>query len=230
VEPRAPPGRRRAMSDQPVNDCWNRIGVRGDVSCPELQRHVHCHNCPVHAAAALTLLDHEPPAGTNAGWTAHFAEPLARAAAETVPLFVFRVGADWLAMPAPLVAEVAPERTVHSLPHRRRGALLGVVNVHGALVVCVSLGAVLGLDAAPAHAAPRPFTRGRLLLIQHGALRAVCPVDEVSGIHRVEPTALVETPAAVAGTRACVTRVWTRREDTVGVLDEALFGQALRRS
>ena len=218
------------MTEQPVNDCWNRIGVRGDVSCPQLRQYVHCHNCPVHAAAALTLLDHEPPAGTNAGWTAHFAEPLARAAAETVPLFVFRVGADWLAMPAPLVAEVAPERTVHSLPHRRRGALLGVVNVHGALVVCLSLGAVLGLDAPLSARTERQFERARMLMLGQGELRAACPVDEVSGIHRVEPAALLETPAAVAGSRACITRLWTRRDDTVGVLDETLLVQAVRRS
>ena len=218
------------MSEQPVNDCWNRIGVRGDVSCPELQQHVHCHNCPVHAAAALTLLDHEPPAGTHAAWTAHFAEPLAVAAAESVPLFVFRVGADWLALPAPVVVEVAPERTVHSLPHRRRSAVLGVVNVHGELVVCLSLGSVLGLDAPPAAAAPRPFARGRMLLIRQGELRAACPVDEVSGIHRVEPAVLVDTPAAVAGTRASITRLWSWRDGTVGVVDEALFAQALRRS
>lgn len=218
------------MSDQPINDCWNRIGVRGDVSCPELQRHVHCHNCPVHAAAALALLDREPPAGTNAAWTAHFADPLTVASAETVPIFVFRVGADWLAMPAALVTEVAPERTIHSLPHRRRGGMLGVVNVHGALVVCLSLGSILGLDDAPDTAAARPFARGRMLLIRHGDLHAACPVDEVSGIQRVEPDALIETPASIAGARACITKVWMRREDTVGVLDESLLGQALRRS
>jgi chemotaxis-related protein WspD len=217
------------MSEQPVHDCWNQIGVRGDVSCPELQRYLHCHNCPVHAAAALALLDREPPAGTHASWTAHFAEPLAAAAAETEPLFVFRIGADWLAMPAPLVVEVAPERTVHSLPHRRRGAVLGVVNVHGALVMCLSIGGVIGLDTVAA-ATPRAFVRDRMLLVRHGDLFAACPIDEVSGIHHVEPAALVETPSAAGGARSCITRVWSWRHGTVGVLDDGLFGQALRRS
>ena len=35
-----------------LNDCWNKIGVRGDGSCPELARHVHCRNCPVYSASA----------------------------------------------------------------------------------------------------------------------------------------------------------------------------------
>jgi chemotaxis-related protein WspD len=218
------------MSEQPVNDCWNRIGVRGDVSCPQLRQYVHCHNCPVHAEAALALLDREPPAGTHAGWTAHFAEEPAVGTAGAVPLFVFRIGRDWLAMPTGLLAEVAPERTVHTLPHRRRGAILGVVNVHGALVVCLSLGAVLGLEVPPSALTERQFERARMLMLGQGELRAACPVDEVSGIHRVEPAALLETPAAVAGTRACITQLWTRRDDTVGVLDESLLVQAVRRS
>jgi len=218
------------MSEPPVHDCWNQTGVRGDVSCPELQRYVHCHNCPVHAAAALALLDREPPAGTHASWTAHFAERMTTAAAESVPLFVFRVGAHWLAMPAPLVVEVAPERTVHSLPYRRRGAVLGVVNVHGALVMCLSIGALIGLDPSSGPGTPRAFVRDRMLLIRHGDLRAACPVDEISGIHRVELATLVETPAAVGSARSCITRMWSWRDGTVGVIDDGLFGQALRRS
>ena len=218
------------MSEQPVNDCWNRIGVRGDVSCPQLRQYVHCHNCPVQAEAALALLDREPPAGTHAGWTAHFAEAPAAGTGGTVPLFVFRIGRDWLAMPTGLLAEVAPERTVHTLPHRRRGAILGVVNVHGALVVCLSLGAVLGLEVPPSALTERQFERARMLMLGQGELRAACPVDEVSGIHRVEPAALLEAPAAVAGTRACITQLWTRPDDIVGVLDETLLVQAVRRS
>ena len=34
-----------------IDDCWNRIGVLGDGSCPRLAEHIHCRNCPVHAAA-----------------------------------------------------------------------------------------------------------------------------------------------------------------------------------
>ncbi len=37
-----------------IDDCWNRIGVRGDGSCPELKRHIHCRNCPVYSAAAAS--------------------------------------------------------------------------------------------------------------------------------------------------------------------------------
>ena len=48
-----------------ITDCWNKIGVRGDSSCRELEEHVHCRNCPVHAAAAVALLDREMPGQYN---------------------------------------------------------------------------------------------------------------------------------------------------------------------
>jgi chemotaxis-related protein WspD len=212
-----------------MDDCWNRIGVRGDVSCPELAQHVHCHNCPVHAAAALALLDHEPPAGTGAGWTAHFAQPLPVAAAGTVSLFVFRIGAHWLAVPTAVVVEVAPERTVHTLPHRRNSAVLGVVNVHGALRACLSLAAVLQLDATGGDRR-KIFERDRMLFLGHGDLLTACPVDEVSGIHHVPASDLGEAPSAMGAAGSCATRVWAWNGHTVGVLDDGLLEQALRRS
>ncbi|MCW1245836.1 chemotaxis protein CheW, partial [Pseudomonas sp. SAICEU22] len=40
-----------------IDDCWNRIGVHGDKSCPLLAEHIHCRNCSVYSAAATRLLD-----------------------------------------------------------------------------------------------------------------------------------------------------------------------------
>lgn len=57
-----------------VNDCWNKIGVRGDGSCPELARYVHCRNCPVYFAGAGAVLDRPAPSDYLAEWTDHFAE------------------------------------------------------------------------------------------------------------------------------------------------------------
>ncbi len=46
-------------------DCWNRIGVNGDRSCPELTSFVHCRNCPVFAAAARSFFDRPAPEDTS---------------------------------------------------------------------------------------------------------------------------------------------------------------------
>ena len=42
---------------QVIDDCWNRIGIHGDKSCPLLAEHIHCRNCAVYSAAATRLLD-----------------------------------------------------------------------------------------------------------------------------------------------------------------------------
>ncbi len=49
----------------PIDDCWNRIGVRGDGSCPRLAGYIHCRNCPVHDAAAARVLDREQAIDIN---------------------------------------------------------------------------------------------------------------------------------------------------------------------
>ena len=219
------------MSERVIDDCWNRIGVRGDGSCPELERHVHCHNCPVHALAALALLDQEPPPEAAAAWTAHFSELAKTEPGGAISIFVFRIGDEWLALPTGFVTEVAPLRTIHSLPHRRGGTVLGVVNVHGELLVCVALASALGLDVA--RDAPRASTaaaHARLLMIRSGDVRAACPVDEVSGVHRVPPGELDDTPGAVAGAHACATKLWNWKGRCVGLLDEALVARAMTRS
>src|SRR5215472_14146833 len=50
-------------------DCWNRIGISGDRSCPELEAHIHCRNCPVFASAARAFFDRPAPEGYLAEWT-----------------------------------------------------------------------------------------------------------------------------------------------------------------
>ena len=55
-------------------DCWNRIGVTGDRSCPELNTFVHCRNCPVFAAAARAFFDRPAPEGYLAEWSRWLAD------------------------------------------------------------------------------------------------------------------------------------------------------------
>lgn len=232
-----------------VDDCWNRIGVRGDGSCPELRRHVHCRSCPTYFAAAAALLDRAPPPGHLSGWPSRLAhrEPVE---VETVlSIFIFRLGAHWLALPAAVLDEVVDLGTIHSLPHRRRAGVLGLVSVHGALRVCVSLGQILGLDeeegseaceegdesqgsAGSGKGEPACRSRDRrLLAIRRGAGRVVFPVTEVHGLQRIEAREQGPIPATVARMAAAFTRsLVTWRERSVGLLDEHRLFQALARS
>lgn len=47
------------------DDCWNRIGVRGDNSCERLAQYVRCLNCPVFEQAAARMLDRPVQGATS---------------------------------------------------------------------------------------------------------------------------------------------------------------------
>lgn len=214
-----------------VDDCWSRIGVRGDRTCPELLVHIHCRNCPVYSAGAASLLDGRPPANYLAEWTAHVAEPARRETGETRSIVIFRIGAEWLALPSSVVSEVADLLPVHSLPHRRDGAVLGLANVRGELLVCVSLGQVVGVEPSATGRERRSTVYRRLLVIRREDVRVVCPVDEVYGIHHLHPRDVRDVPATVA--KATVTYstallIW--QGHSVGILDDQLVFYSLKRS
>lgn len=215
-----------------LDDCWNRIGVHGDGSCPELLRHVHCRNCPVYSATAARLLDSDLPTGQIDEWTEHFSRPRTSGAAATHAVVIFRLGAEWLALPAAVLMEVTTRCPVHTLPHRRNDLVLGLVNIRGSLLVCVSLGAVLGLEKPPlGQSGETPALPPRLLVTGREGHRLVLPVDEVHGIYRCRPDELQAAPATVArAATTYVTAVLAWRDRTVGCLDDQLLFYTLNRS
>ena len=219
-----------------LQDCWNQVGVQGDGSCPRLAEFSHCRNCPVYRSAAARLLHGEPPADYLDGWTARLARPRASAAeANTASVMIFRLGAEWLALPASIFQEVAEERPVHSLPHRRGKGLLGLVNIRGELVVCVSLGGTLGIDDTAPAADPGPEVRRtfyrRLVVVATDGGRLAFPVTEVHGIEGFAPSQLQPIPATLAASASRYTRgllAWQGRR--VGCLDDAKLFATLNRS
>jgi chemotaxis-related protein WspD len=215
-----------------VNDCWNKIGVYGDASCPELEQHVHCRNCPVYSAGAMVLLDGDLPVNYLSDWTNHFAQPAEAAELDTQSVVIFRVGAEWFALSTGVVSEVVNLIPIHSLPHRRSGVVMGLASVRGQLLVCVSLGQLFGLEVAVAPEREKVRTaHARLLVIRREDLRTVCPVDEVHGIHRFHPRESREVPATVAKATATYSRaVLSWNKHSVALLDDDLLFYMLKRS
>jgi chemotaxis-related protein WspD len=213
-----------------MDACWTVIGVRGDHSCPELRQHVHCRNCPVHAAAAVALLECEPATDYIAAWTTHVSAPKAHGDRNAEPLLIFRVDAEWFALPTAVVEEVTRIPPIHSLPHRQRDAVLGVTNIRGTLTPCVSLSRLLALDP-PADAPEAHSWRRRCLVIRRASTRVACPVDEVHGILHVPHEDLKDLPATLAKSATRFSRkALTWNERSVGVLEEQPLFAALGRS
>ncbi|KIH85183.1 Chemotaxis signal transduction protein [Pseudomonas batumici] len=210
-----------------IDDCWNRIGIHGDKSCPLLAEHVHCRNCAVYSAAATRLLDRyslqqerpEQTAAIDAG-----------SDVVTRSLLMFRLGEEWLGLVTRCLVEVAPLQPIHSLPHQRSRALLGVANVRGALVACLSLVELLGLEAS-GPVTPGGRVMPRMLIVGAQGGPVVLPVDEVDGIHAIDQRLLDSASAAGPQASARFTRgVLPFKGRSLRWLDEEQLLSAVTRS
>ena len=202
--------------------CWQRIGVWGDRSCPELAAVTHCHNCPVFADAGRQFLDSPPPCGYLDEWTDRLAAPESDGCGDELSVLVFRLGEEWLALPIASLVEVTHTRTPHRVPHRG-GLLAGLVNIRGELHLCARLDLLLGLargDATP--------EKPRLVVIRREGEGWVFAADEVDQVHRVPVRDLTPPPPTLARAAARLTRgVFVSGRRAVGLLDEARVFQSL---
>lgn len=217
-----------------VDDCWNRIGATGDKSCPKLSLHIRCLNCEVFHDAAARLLDRPAPAGYRDSWTKRIARPRQPKLAGTRSIVIFRIGAEWLALPTEVFLEVVELRPVHTLPHRKDALVRGLTVVRGELLICISLPHLLGFDASEAApAATREKGHGvyeRLLVVGQSGERVVFAVHEVHVGVRYHPNDLKPVPSTVSQSAASYTLGLLEWEShQVGVLDESLVFYTLGR-
>jgi chemotaxis-related protein WspD len=223
-----------------INDCWRRIGVTGDRSCPELNTVIHCRNCPVFAAAARTFFDRPAPEGYLAEWSRWLADSdgLSPRGEEKVPeddknnslasragvgVLIFRLGREWLAFRAQAVAEVTTPRPVHQVPHRSNRVFTGLVNLQGQAQLCVSLHGLLGVDA--------PATSPRLIVL-HDRDRTetwAFAADEVLGVQRVPRSQWRSVPSTLVNPAVGFSQaILSWNEQSIGLLDEQRVFAALR--
>lgn len=157
-------------------------------------------------------------------WTERVAAPAALERARLESAFLFRVGPEWLALPTAVCDRVVDSWTLHSLPHLRSEAVLGLGSIRGELILAVSLGALLGLPSGTAAGG------GRMLVLGRDSARFAAPVDEVYGIHRYDPTERTPLPRTVAAERAFTIGLLPWEGRTVGFLDAERVLDALHRS
>jgi chemotaxis-related protein WspD len=241
----------------PGYDCWNRIGIGGDRSCPELKLHVHCRNCPVYASAAKTFFDRSAPSGYLEEWTSWLAridERANQAEAEAgapgvhkgAGVLIFRLDQEWLAFRTQTVVEVTLPRPVHRIPHRTNAILNGLVNLRGQLQLCFSLHSLLGVhdSIAKPNAPSAPDGSGELT---EGVRRATTPerlivlrdrersevwafsTDEVHGVEHVARGDMQSVPSTLANPAVSFSQaILPWNGRSVGFLDEQRVFAALR--
>ncbi len=229
-----PPAPRR------LDDCWNRIGIGGDRSCPELRAHVHCRNCPVHAEAARGFFDRPAPPDYVDEWTRWLGDGC-RCEEETerefvarrddVGVLIFRLGPEWLAFATRAVEEAALPKPVHRIPHRSNAVLRGLVNLRGRPQLCVSLHGLLGAPEPKPdeHAAAATSTRLIVLRDLERTESWAFAADAVHGVERFARESLQKVPSTLANPAVSFSQAvipWNDR--SVGLLDEVRVFAALR--
>lgn len=214
-----------------LNNCWNQIGVQGDSSCSKLQTHIHCRNCPVYSTTGRHLLEREADADYVNEWTRVLAQEKVVATrqlnvAGTLSVAIFRLGSEWLALPAHLFKEVTPPCSVRTLPHRSNKVFLGLVNIRGEIQVCISLTHLLGLETASLTLSQRMshVIYQRMVVVEKEENIWVFAVDEMYGVHRIALEELTHVPATVAKASQTYTKHLIKWQDkNVNYLDEELI-------
>ena len=203
-----------------IDDCWNRIGIwrTSGEACEKIETYVHCRNCPVYAQAGKTLLDRplNDQQLDEHTITVHDHTP-----DETNILkafSIFRIGHEWFGMDVDLLSEICPIHEIHRLPHNRDSFLKGLINVHGSIVVCMSVGALLGKTAA--DRADDNYQTSRMLIMHIGNDRIAFPVTETSGSLRLDENKLGEPPAPNKLSKTSIVKGMHRTDDRdIGIID-----------
>lgn len=139
------------------------------------------------------------------------------------PVLVFRIAKDWLALPNYCIKEITHPSCIHTLPHITTDVLLGISNVHGELLITISMQAFLNLP----NSSTQPYTNqgfckfSRTVVLEINKNVLVFPVDEIYGLARIEADLLEEPPMSVTKSikNYCI-GIFALNDLVVGLLDE----------
>jgi chemotaxis-related protein WspD len=178
----------------------------------------------VVSGGAALLLDRALPSGYLSEWTDRIADRHEYLQAGTQSVVIFRIGAEWLALPTSVFEEVAEDCPFHSLPHRAGHPAGGLVTVRGDILTCVSLETLLGLERDARAEGKSHSTHARVALVAREGNRFAFPVSEVCVVARYHPRELQEVPTSLARAKAAHTLgLLPWQGHTVGCLDDELL-------
>ncbi len=220
-----------------MENCWKHIGVWGQderLTCPELARVIHCRNCEVFTRAGRTLFERAIPQGYKETWTDVLALEKEEELPGTVSVVIFRIEGEWLALSTHVFEEIINveqmDSVVHHVPHRKNPVLIGVINVHGEIWLCVSLQELLGLEHFHRQEKENMLYK-RMMVIQKDGERWVFPVDEIHGIYRIHPNTFQNVPVTIAKSKSTFTKSifqWDKKQ--VAFLDDDMLLHNLGKS
>jgi chemotaxis-related protein WspD len=174
------------------------------------------------------LLNRPHPEGYRSDLTRRFAQAQQEKFTDEYTSLLFRVGVEWLALPAERIREIAVIGALHKLPHRHN-ALLGLTNVRGELLICVELAAFLEISQIKSVKDSNPYTQLLIVTTDQGPL--AFPVNTVHGFHTYQGDDLKALPSTLSGVVNTYTySILHWQGHSVGCLDAQALLRAINQS
>ncbi len=218
------------MTTLNLNDCWNNIGVWGDITprCERLKEITHCHNCEIFSQAGSQILSRPAEKNYLDEWESNLSLVRHEKNIELKSALVFRMGDEWFAFPSKYVKEITHCDKHHSLPHIKNHVLRGLVNVHGELVLNVSLGQLFKINKSEVVS---KFTNERYIVIEDDNESFAFPVTEVKEIVHYDIEKIQATPSTINKDTSCFIKGIIQHKDTdIGILNSDLVFTALHKN
>jgi len=206
-----------------INDCWNTIGVwrSGQNKCERLDDVIHCYNCHIYSTAGRELLNRQAPSGYADEWANILATDTSTKTNDSISAIVFRLGEEWLSLPVSLINEITLLKSIYDIPHIKDKKIRGMVNIRGELIICMSLGYLLGIEKPDSNFIEEERSINRLIMIRENNGYIVFPVSEISGIIYYDVESLAPAPDTIKNSKLNFMLGVTRHEDkTIGCIDQ----------
>jgi chemotaxis-related protein WspD len=142
-----------------------------------------------------------------------------------------RIKNEWLALKTIYLQETTGVRPVHRVPLRTNNIFMGIVNINGELLLCISLADLMEYAHEEDKWKDDAMVYKRMVVINKDSERYVFPVDEILGIYRIASSDLKEPPVTLSKSPVTLIEgVFNLNEKKVGLLGEDKFIHALKRS
>ena len=171
---------------------------KGDRSCVELEKVIHCRNCKKFISEGRKLLDKESTVEYKKSWHDQI-DAVSGDKEKTESIVTFRLGDQWFGLPPKYFNEVIKWRDIHSIPHNRSEIVKGVVAIRGKLQLCISIGHILGINKGMSvEENVKDGVYKRMIVLSGENGRYVFPVSEIREIHHYSLSELCDPPATAS--------------------------------
>ena len=191
-----------------INDCWNHIGIWGSElpRCEKLEEHIHCRNCNIYSEAGRNVLERKLTKNYEKDWAVVYSKDKQEHITDKESVTVFRLGDEILAIPTEYVMSINDIGNIHTVPHQNSNILRGLINLHGELKVCVSLGRLMGLNKAVNKVDEKLRVYNRMIEISKDSKGYIFIATEVLGIHHITDKDLKDVPATISQAKGTFTQ------------------------